>query len=250
MAVYEGLNFILDPIFSPLLALGPTIALIVITLILAFLMTVIYKYTTNQNLMKDLKDELKQFQNQMKELRHDPKEMMVVQKKAMETNMKYMMHSFRSTIFTFIPIILIFSWLNSSLAFMPIMPGQQFSATMTFQDGIFGNVDIKVPEGISLLSDESIKIDNNKASWLLKGDAGQYNLDFKFGDKIYTKELLITTEQAYEAPLKMIKNDPNLQSISINNEKMKLFLGLGWFWTYVIFSIVFSMIFRKYFKVY
>ncbi|MEA3430992.1 MAG: EMC3/TMCO1 family protein [Nanoarchaeota archaeon] len=250
MVVYEGLNFILDPVFSPLLRLGTASALLIITIILAFLMTVIYKYTTNQSLMKDLKDELKTFQKQMKELRSNPGEMMKVQKKAMETNMKYMMHSFRSTIFTFIPIILIFSWLHGNLAYLPIMPGEQFTTTMHFNDGVFGNVELGIPDGLQLLSEKSLQIEDNSAVWILKGDEGKYTLDYTLGEKIYSKEVLITTEQAYEIPDKLIKKDPNVSTISINNEKLKVFLGMGWFWTYIIFSIVFSMIFRKLFKVY
>ena len=53
----------------------------------------------------------------MKTLRSDPDKMMVVQRKAMETNMKYMMQSMRPTLFTLIPIIVIFGWLNATLAF-------------------------------------------------------------------------------------------------------------------------------------
>ncbi|MBW3003293.1 DUF106 domain-containing protein [Candidatus Woesearchaeota archaeon] len=250
MVVYEGLNYLLDPIFGPLLLFGPTVALLIITIVLAFLMTIIYKYTTNQSLMKDLKDELKAFQNQMKELRSEPKEMMAVQKKAMETNMKYMMHSFRSTIFTFIPIILIFSWLHGNLAFAPIMPGEQFTTTMNLGKGVFGDVTLNVPEGIELLSAETLKIEDGIAVWVLKGDAGDYTLDYKMGDKVYSKEVLITTEQAYESTEKLFKNDPDVKSITIDNKKMNVFLGLGWFWTYIIFSVIFSMIFRKIFKVY
>lgn len=250
MVVFEGLNFIFDPIFSPLLALGPAIALIVITVVLALLMTIIYKYTTNQSLMKDLKSELKAFQKQMKELRNKPGEMMQVQKKMMETNMKYMMHSFRSTIFTFIPIILIFSWLNANLAFLPIMPGEQFTTTIDFSEGVFGNVEINVPEGIELLSEKSIKIDDGEAVWILKGEKGDYNIDYRLGDKVYTKEVIITEGSDYVTPTKIFKKDSNVEAITINNKKLTVLFGLGWFWTYVIFSVIFSMIFRKFFKVY
>ena len=80
MVIGESLNYIMNPIFSPLLALSPTLAILIITVVIAFLMTVIYKYTTNQSLMKDLKNEIKEFQKEMKELRNEPQKMMSVQK--------------------------------------------------------------------------------------------------------------------------------------------------------------------------
>ena len=53
-----------------------------------------------------MKDKLKGYQKQMKEIRNNPKEMMAVQKKTMELNMKYMKHSLKPTLITFLPIIL------------------------------------------------------------------------------------------------------------------------------------------------
>jgi uncharacterized membrane protein (DUF106 family) len=86
---------LLDPVFGPLLNINPLWALIIIALVLATLITLVYRWMTDQHLMKSLKEEIKGFQNQMKELKHDPKKVMEVQKRAMETNMKYMMHSMK-----------------------------------------------------------------------------------------------------------------------------------------------------------
>ncbi|MFC1769138.1 EMC3/TMCO1 family protein, partial [Nanoarchaeota archaeon] len=96
--VFETL---LDPIFNPLLALSPLWIMLILSFLVSALITLIYKFTTDQNLMKSLKEEIKEFQNEMKELKHDPSKMMEVQKKAMQTNMKYMMQSLKSTLFTF-----------------------------------------------------------------------------------------------------------------------------------------------------
>src|SRR3989344_7479675 len=127
---------LLNPVFNPLLNLNPAIGILIISFILALLITVIYKYTTNQSLMKDLKNELKELQKEIKELRNEPQKAMAVQKKAMETNMKYMMHSFKSMIFTFIPVIIIFGWLNGHLAYMPLQPNEEFTVTAIFDKNI------------------------------------------------------------------------------------------------------------------
>jgi uncharacterized membrane protein (DUF106 family) len=118
-------NF-LDPVFSPLLYLHPFISVTILSFLISLIIIVIYKYTTNQTLMKSLKDELKALQAEMKLLKDQPQKMMEVNKRAMETNMKYMMHSFRSTLFTFIPIIFIFSWMSANYAYEPIAPGENF----------------------------------------------------------------------------------------------------------------------------
>src|SRR3989344_3715081 len=109
----------LDPFLGPLFRLPSFLALLIFSLLVSLLITLIYKYTTNQSLMKQLKGEIKEFQKEMKELKDKPGEVMRVQKEAMKTNLKYMSMSMKSTLITFIPIIFIFGWMNTHLAFEP-----------------------------------------------------------------------------------------------------------------------------------
>ncbi|MFC1801814.1 EMC3/TMCO1 family protein, partial [Nanoarchaeota archaeon] len=121
MAFLEG---VLNPVLDPLLNLGPFWAILIISLVISLLITLIYKLVTNQKKMKELKTEMKESQKKMKELKDQPEKVMAMQKAAMKKNLEYMKHSFKPTLITFIPIILIFGWLQGSLAFEPIMPGQ------------------------------------------------------------------------------------------------------------------------------
>ena len=70
----------LDPVLSWLMNFEPLWAVIIISFLVSLIITVIYKYTTNQTLMKQLKGEIKEFQKQMKELRSQPDKMMAIQK--------------------------------------------------------------------------------------------------------------------------------------------------------------------------
>src|SRR3989338_4786091 len=98
----------LDPFLGPLFRLPSFLAILIFSLLISLLITLIYKYTTNQSLMKQLKGEIKEFQKEMKELKDKPGEVMRVQKEAMKTNLKYMSMSMKSTLTTFPPIIFLF----------------------------------------------------------------------------------------------------------------------------------------------
>jgi uncharacterized membrane protein (DUF106 family) len=239
---------ILNPIFSPLLNLPVFWSILIIALFVALIITFVYKWMTDQHLMKSLKAEIKEFQQKMKEFKHDPKKVMEIQKRAMETNMKYMMHSMKPTLITFIPIIIIFGWLNANLAYMPIMPDQEFTTTALFDKGTMGEIKIIPPEGIDLVSNATQEIVDNQAEWTLKGISGNYLLEYEFNSESHTKELLIA-EKGYEKPVKNIK-DSKLNILKINHEKVKPIPGvpLGWLGTYIIFSIIFSMSLRKIMK--
>jgi uncharacterized membrane protein (DUF106 family) len=250
--MFEG---VLNPIFDPLLSLPMVWVIVIMAFLITFLITLIYKFTTNQSLMKDLKDEMKELQNEMKELKSEPQKMMSVQKKAMQTNMKYMSHSMRSMLFTFIPIILIFGWMNTHLAYEPIVPGQEFTTSVLFYNGVNGNVELIIPEGISAESELIKTIGDGEIKWILKGEAGEYLLEYKLDgkSKSYTKDLLITEGKTYAKPIELVK-DKTVRQISIDNNKIKVFnlfgWKVGWLGSYIILSIVFSMGLRKLFKVY
>ncbi len=99
-------------IFGFLISWNPLVAIIIISFLMTLLITLAYKFLTNQVLMKSLKEEIKGFQKEMKENKDNPQKVMEIQKQALEKNMKYMMHSFKPTLFTFIPLIIIFTWLR------------------------------------------------------------------------------------------------------------------------------------------
>lgn len=248
MAYYDFLNII----FAPLLKLPVLWAVILLSFIVSVIIIVITKYTTNQTLMKKLKDDMKDYQKQIKELKGNPSKAMEVQKKAMELNMKYMMHSLKPTIITFIPIILIFGWMSSTFAYEGIKPGQEFSVTAIFEKNAAGNAELIAPEGITLNGEKAQKIEDSQSTWKLKGEERLHTLEISYNDEKQQKDVLITNSEKYIEPTK--KTEGQIKSIQIGYKPKKILnlLGwkLGWLGTYIIFSIIFTMALRKLLKVY
>lgn len=87
---------------------------IIISLIITFFITLSYKFLTDQNAMKELKTKMKEFQKQMKENKEDMQKVQELQKQAMSNQMQYMKHSWKVMLYTFLPLILIFSWMRST----------------------------------------------------------------------------------------------------------------------------------------
>ena len=247
--VFETL---LDPIFSPLLNLPTLLSVIIMSFLISLIITVIYKYTTDQNLMKQLKLEMKEYQKKIKESRSQPEKAMQLQKEAMQSNMKYMKHSMRSTLYSFLPIILIFGWMTANLAYEPILPNKEFSIKISFEDNVNGFVNMSLPEGIKTKDNLSKEIRNKEVEWTLSGEKGEYLIEYFFNEKKYDKQVVIS-EKKYKEPVKMV-NDGTVKEISIGYNKNVLInifgWKIGWLGTYIILAIVFSIIIRKLMKVY
>ena len=249
----EFMNAPLDFIFGPLLKIPTLWAVIMLSMLISLLTTVIYKYATNQQLMKDLKDEIKALQNEAKQLKENPQKSMEVQKKSMETNMKYMSHSIKPTLITFLPIIILFGWMTAHFAYDQILPAQEFSIALLYQDKIAGNVTIQTPPEITLTGKPGREITNGETIFTMKGKEGKHAIKFFVDGQEYKKEVLITKENKYAEPQTQV-NDKIMKTITASNrEKIVMnLLGwkLGWLGTYIIFSIIFSITLRKWMKVY
>ena len=156
---------------------------------------------------------MKELQKEMKELKKEPEKAMQVQKQVMQTNMRYMKQSFRSMFYTFIPIILIFGWMNANLAYEPILPGQEFTTTVILDEDFQGSVELSVPEGITINGDAKKEVEDGIAKWVLSADEGEYLLEYILDGKKYNKEVLIS-ETRYKEPIKRIKGE-DIKSIEI-----------------------------------
>lgn len=101
-------------IFGWTLVFGNLGSVLIMSFIITMIITLIYRYTTDQVVLKDLKDQVKNYQNQIKQLRisGEQDKIMELNKKAMALNMQYMKHSMKPMLYTFVPIIIIWSWLS------------------------------------------------------------------------------------------------------------------------------------------
>ncbi|MBR9682983.1 DUF106 domain-containing protein [Candidatus Woesearchaeota archaeon] len=256
MAWYDFLT----PVLQPLMDLGPFWAILIISLAISLIITLVYKWVTDQKLMKSLKGEQKEMQQKIKALKDDPKEMMRMQKVAMKKNMEYMKHSFKPTLLTMIPIILIFGWMGAHLSFEPIYPGEPYSVSAMFEKGTTGQAELIPDKNTELLSNAVQEI-NSEVTWKLKSKTeGTHTFEVKHDDQSHTKNVLITTELEYEEQFTNFQHS-DLTQLKINYDKLKPLNQLspdfsifgwqpGWLGLYIIFSLVFSMGLRKLLKIY
>lgn len=263
-----GMAF-LDPILGWLLYLHPLLAIIIISFLVSITVTLAIKLFTDQSLMKDLKQELKELQKQMKTLKNNPKKMAKVNSQFMETNMKYMTQSMRPTLFTFLPIILVFGWLNAHIAYYPLMPNQPFELTAEFSV-LGGEATLDTPQNLQVMEEATKQVNKKTMRWILQGPAGDYNVQLRYNNETFEKRILITEERAYAPVEKSYTGgflffggeSRGVDTIRLDNEQVQPFSQVpvlqsipwvstwGWLGAYIVFSLVFSLTLRKALNIY
>ncbi len=238
-----------DTAFGFMLNWPPFWAILVLSFIISLIIVLAYKWLTDQTEMKRLKDELSTHQKKMKELKSEPEKLMKAQKEAMSVNMQYMGKSMKPTLITFIPIILIFGWMNANFAYEPLFPSEEFTLTANFEKEISGNASITVPEGLEIIGEHTQEIKDKTAVFKLKGTEGEYYATLASNGQEVDKKIVITTKRKYATVLETYKSDV-FTTAQLGNKTLKVFWKINWFWAYIIFAIVFSMALRKALKIY
>jgi uncharacterized membrane protein (DUF106 family) len=171
-----------------------------------------------------------------------------------------MKSSFKSTLYTLIPILIIFGWLNSHMAYLPIEPNQTFEITAYFADGHASTASLSTIPELEILSNSTQEIKTGEksdyAAWELRGEEGEYQVVVGYNNEDYETNFIISSENEYSEPEKKISNS-KLKKIIVGYQKIYPLGGFNlfgwrpnWLWTYIIFSVVISIGLRKILKVY
>lgn len=236
-------------LLTPFLSLPSLTAVLIVSFLLSLGINIAYKYLTDQKLMKRLKEEISDIQKNARGM--PPEKAMGMQKKAFEVNMEYLKHSLKPTLFTMIPVLLIFLWMGAHYAYVPLHPDTIFSTTIVLEPGTIGEAEILPQQGIEIVGENKKTFNNGTVSFTLKGEEGNYLIEYLVSGQKYNKEVLITQEQSYAASSEKLAGNVEIKIDYQKNELLNIFgWRMGWLATYIISSLIFSIALRKIMNLY
>ena len=106
---------------NELLLVDPKVSIVIVAFLITLFMTLITKKFTDQERMRELKENQKKLQQKIKDAQGDTKEIAEINKELMGSSMELMKHSFKPMLFTFIPLLLLFWWIKG--IYSPVLSG-------------------------------------------------------------------------------------------------------------------------------
>ncbi len=255
VAGFQGfVDGMFNPVFGWMMNIPAILAILFMAGLLALISTLLQKWMTDQSKMRRLKDDTKKYQEQMKKLRDQPDKMMKIQQKMLPIQMDLMKESFKPLLVTIIPFLFIFFWMSNHFAFYPVVPNQPFVVSSTYEDGITGNATLTASEGVTI-EGPTQSVSNGMAKWVIRGPAGEHQLNLTFAGATFTRKVLVTSDREYIQPQMPLSG--TVKSFNVENEKLKpLGDGFhfwswypGWIFYYILLSIPLSLLFKKWFDV-
>jgi len=105
-------NLALNPLAGKLLDYNVNLGIVVLAGAIGLFITLIQKYTTDQETLRAIKKEQKLLQQEMKQYKDHPEKLLELQKKQFEFIPKTFDITMRPLMYTSIPIILFFRWFS------------------------------------------------------------------------------------------------------------------------------------------
>ena len=110
--IKNSVHYVLDPSAGALLTWNLTYGMLLLVMIISLFTTLVQKYATDQETLREMKKEQKILQEEMKKYRDHPEKLMELQKKQFAFIPKTFKLSMRALMFTGIPFILFFRWFH------------------------------------------------------------------------------------------------------------------------------------------
>lgn len=110
--IKDSIHYLLDPTAGFLLNWNLNLGMLIVVFAISLMTTLVQKYATDQDALREMKKEQKENQEQMKELQNQPEKLMELQKKQFAMMPKQMKLGMRPIMYTGIPFLLFFRWFN------------------------------------------------------------------------------------------------------------------------------------------
>ncbi len=225
--------------------------ILLLAIVVSLITTLIYKFATNQDEIKRIKADIKKLREKMKKHKDNQKKLMEINQEMMSKNFAVMKQSLRAMLYSFLPIILILSWMAGNLVYQPIMPGEEFTVEAFFSEDYEGDLDsviLSIMPEMTVHNRENI---NNGIAWTLSaGSEGSYNLQFEGETFRESKAVIVTSIKDYEQPVE--EYDSDLERVVVGNEVVRPFGDTslfgwrpGWLGAYILLTIPLSILLRK-----
>ncbi|PCJ57372.1 MAG: hypothetical protein COA79_16015 [Planctomycetota bacterium] len=257
MEIFNWLNNALlaisDPFLSWLLNLPRDVALVIIAVATSFIMTIVRKWSTNQDLLKRCDDDKKRLKVLIKTAKEN-KDKEAIKRYRSSLGMiggKCMMAEFKPLIWVIIPIAILGTWAFNRMGFFAPKAGENIQITGYFPVADCGDLVFLMPEeGIEVVSSEKdskltepsswikeIKLQeltkeqkearlkpDGVANWNIKAKAADkpYKLKIRHNDKTYEMDYLVG-EKKYSMNFNVFSDTEMVPSAEIKLREYKPF---------------------------
>jgi hypothetical protein len=262
------LTRLFDALFRPFRSLDPIWALLAVSVLTGILMLVIFRFTSNQEAIRQVKERLKAHMLALWLFQDQLAVVFRTQGRLIYTSLIYTRHALVPLAVMIVPLVLIMIQLEARLGQSPVRPGDSFLLTANLSDSAaLEQASLRLPAGLTLTAPPVRIPELKEITWRIAGAApGDHTIEVSIGDHAFTKEVIVadnvaalsarrTRDSLVDALLN--PTEPALpagapvDSLRINYHPSEITLGswqMHWLIPFFVFSLVAAFVFKGVFR--
>jgi uncharacterized membrane protein (DUF106 family) len=268
------LNSLLRPAFAamlmPFAVLPPIVGLTVLSLLTAILMLVIFRLTSNQDRLAEVKDAIHACLFEIRLFNDDLRAIFRAQNEILRHNLSYLRLSLVPMVWILPPVVLIIAHLNPYYAYEGFDIGSSFVLTARLDPAAEAStpvspaIELQAPDGIRIETPPVWVAAEDEMSWRLVADrAGAFDLTIVVDSTRVAKSVWVAKGQAPRSPLKvrngfmdqllypveeLLPEESPVHAITVNypEGEIEVFgFEMHWLVVFFVLSIVFAFALKK-----
>ncbi|MBC7363699.1 MAG: hypothetical protein H5U07_04035 [Candidatus Aminicenantes bacterium] len=268
----EGVGFIVRLLLLPFSRFNPWLGLLFISLLTSLFLLFVYKKISNQEKIKQTKNQIKAHFLEMRLFQHDYRILLQTQKNLLLANLRYLTLNLKPLLVMIIPLFLLLAQLNLWFGYRNFSPGETFLLKVRLTPSVEVDrafLDLEAAPGLEVETPVLRIVDENEADWRIKVrqpveapllviiNGEKYWKEIPAGFSSLQKLSPVRAGQNLWLQLlypgeKPLPDGAYAEKIEITLPEYRLsFLGIRWHWlvAYFLLSIIFALALKRFLKV-
>ena len=161
-----------DLVLLPFQSLAPFWPLVLFSLLLGVFMLVVFRHTSDQKQIKEIKDRIKAHVFEIRIFKDDVRILLSARKSVVLYNMKYMRHFVRPMLFMAIPLVVVLVQLEGWFGYRPLKPGESTIVSLKTSEGREEEMAKAALEAEKGLTVETLTAEDPRGRGRLEGPGG------------------------------------------------------------------------------
>jgi uncharacterized membrane protein (DUF106 family) len=249
---------------------SPLVIVIILSIVVGFLMVILFGYTSDQKAIGVAKDQLKAHLLAVRLYRDQIPVVMGSYGKILRGTGRYLKLAFKPLLYVIIPITLLMVQADRYLGTTPVPANKPFLLTIHTESALLNDVALDLPPGIAMTAPPVHVPSENSAVWRLEASKeGKYAIKIVAGSQSATKDVNVgkgvgnNNDLPRISPIRLrghfwermlssaepaIPERLSIESISINYPDRNIEIAgyeMNWIWLFFILSMVAGFIFKE-----
>jgi hypothetical protein len=242
---------------------APLALVFLLSLIIGFLMVIVFRYTSNQKAIRTAKDRLKAHLLAVRLFQDQIQVVLISYWRIIRSTRTYLRLAFMPLLYVSVPLIFLIVQIDRYLGYAPVQVGQAFLVKTKLTDSsALEQASLKLPTGISITAPPVHVPAENEIVWRLIADGAGTRTFEIVAEQPVTKSLEVSGGITRISPIRLrdrwwkrifVSGEPTLpansrvESIEVNYPERTIrfaWIQWNWIWLFFVLSLIFGFVFK------